>query len=184
MFAQKQTIRKAIAGLKKQHKDSDLADLSEKIFSQIEQSSLFLHSQTILLYHSLNDEVKTHSFIDKWYKKKNILLPVVINEELELRLYTGKANLKIGKFDILEPEGDLWSDYSKIDMAIIPGVAFDTSGNRLGRGKGFYDRLLPALECHKVGICFSFQLLNNIPHESHDIKMNYIFTERDSITCF
>lgn len=121
--------------------------------------------------------MQTHSFIEKWSKEKNIVLPVVIGEELELRLYTGPKDLAIGAYGIAEPTGEVFTDYEAIDLAVVPGMAFDKDGHRLGRGKGYYDRLLPRIPAVKIGICFPFQLIEEVPTESSDICMNIIITK-------
>lgn len=69
-----------------------------------------------------------------------------------------------------------FTNYASIDLAVIPGVAFDRSGNRLGRGKGYYDRLLPHIFAYKVGICFSFQLVEDIPTREFDARVDEILT--------
>lgn len=127
----------------------------------------------------MKDEVRTHSFIEKWSQSKQIILPVVKGCELELHTYTGKQYLSIGAYGIKEPTGKSFYNYSQIDLAIIPGVAFDKSGNRLGRGKGYYDRLLPNLSALKIGICFSFQYLEEIPAETFDIRMDRVIINRN-----
>lgn len=128
------------------------------------------------MYYSLKDEVQTHDFIDNWSNQKIILLPVVIKDDIELRLYTGKEHLAEGAFHIGEPIGEAYTSYDSIDLVIVPGVAFDENGNRLGRGKGYYDRLLPHIKATKIGICFPFQLLKKIPTEPFDKKMDKIIT--------
>lgn len=131
----------------------------------------------MLLYHSLPDEVDTHGFIRRWSDRKRILLPVVIGNELELRVYTDEEHLTKGAFHIDEPTGTPFTDYGQIDLAVIPGVAFDRQGNRLGRGKGYYDRLLPRIPtAYKIGLCFHFQLLDEIPAEAHDVRMDEIIS--------
>lgn len=136
----------------------------------------------MLLYHSLPDEVDTHAFIRRWSARKRILLPVVKGDDLELRLYTGDDRLTEGAFHIDEPTGTAFTDYAAIDLAVIPGVAFDRQGNRLGRGKGYYDRLLPRIPtAYKLGLCFPFQVLNQIPAEAHDIPMDEVLTAGPSI---
>lgn len=133
-------------------------------------------ARTVLLYHSLPDEVDTHDLIRRWAGRKRILLPVVRGADLELRAYTGDAHLETGAFHIGEPDGMPFTDYAEINLAVVPGVAFDRQGNRLGRGKGYYDRLLPRLGAatYKVGLCFPGQLLDRIPAEAHDVPMDEV----------
>ena len=151
-----------------------LKELSARILTNLEHRKEFEEAKTILLYHSLKDEVYTHAFIEKWASNKKIVLPVVVGDELELRLYTSPADLCIGAYGIAEPTGQLFTDYHTIDLAVIPGVAFDPEGRRLGRGKGYYDRLLPHIPAFKLGICFPFQLIEKIPTEEFDIRMNAV----------
>lgn len=124
----------------------------------------------------MKDEVHTHAFIEKWSKHKEIVLPVVTGETLELRSYSGVNGLKAGIYNIQEPVGNPFHDYSVIDLVVVPGVAFDAEGHRLGRGKGYYDRLLPLINAVKIGICFPFQLVDHIPTEAFDIQMDEIIT--------
>ncbi len=129
----------------------------------------------MLLYHSLPDEVDTHALIRRWAGRKRILLPVVVGDDLELRLYAGDDRLAPGAFHIEEPRGEPFTDYAGIDLAVIPGVAFDRAGNRLGRGKGYYDRLLPRLaDTYKIGLCYPFQLADSLPAEAHDVRMDEV----------
>lgn len=133
--------------------------------------------KTVLLYASLKDEVPTLKLLESL--KCRVVLPCVVSDtELELREYTGPADLRIqGKFSIPEPIGALVADYSTIDVAIIPGMAFDSDGNRLGRGKGYYDRLL-AHPCFDniplYGLCYDFQMLDHIPSGPHDRKVDHV----------
>lgn len=141
----------------------------------LEAHPAFEAARTILLYHSLKDEVNTHSFIEKWSRKKRILLPVVVGNDLELRVYTGSHDLAIGSYGIEEPTGEPFTNYTAIDLVAVPGVAFDRRGNRLGRGKGYYDRLLSRIpSAYKIGICFPFQIVEEVPVEAFDIRMDEI----------
>ena len=75
----------------------------------------------------------------------------------------------------MEPTGEVFDNYTDIDLAVIPGVAFDKDGNRMGRGKGYYDRLLPKLgNTYKIGICLPFQLVEKIPTDEHDVRMDEV----------
>lgn len=156
---------------------SSASPQSAEILAALEAHPAFRAASTVLLYHSLKDEVDTHEFIRKWSRKKRILLPVVVGDDLELRIYTGPKDMAIGAYGIDEPTGELFTDYAAIDFIAVPGVAFDRSGNRLGRGKGYYDRLLPRIpSAYKAGICFPFQLVEEVPAEAFDIRMDKVIT--------
>lgn len=101
---------------------------------------------------------------------------MVVGDELELRIYKGPQELEVrGLYGIAEPTGEIFTDYDAIELAVIPGVAFDSAGHRLGRGKGYYDRLLPQLpNALKAGLCFPFQLIEEVPAESFDICMDTV----------
>lgn len=134
-----------------------------------------------MLYHSLPDEVCTHAFVKHWCQHKRVLLPVVTGDDLELRLYTPGSSLAVGAFGIEEPQGPVFTNYSEIDLAVVPGVAFDAKGNRLGRGRGYYDRLLPRLvHACKIGICFPFQLVDEVPAEPFDIAMDEVISGKQT----
>lgn len=150
----------------------------------MEETELFQSSSCIAIYHALPGEVETADFIEKWAKKKTILLPVVEGDDLRLVQYMGKESLKEGTYGIMEPEKCISQyDLSDIDLLIIPGIAFDRQGNRLGRGKGYYDRLLATIDAPKLGICFDFQLHDTIPIEPFDKKMDCIITPDEIIFC-
>ena len=174
MKEDKNILRKAVAQKKKSFCATTLFELSEATMTLLEENYRFKNAVTILLYYSLPDEVNTHELIERWYKTKKIILPVVVGEKLELREYNGKKSLTKGSYNILEPTTELFTDLDKLDLVIIPGVAFDKKGCRLGRGKGYYDRLLPQIKSYKIGICFPFQLYDSIPTEEFDIKMDEV----------
>ena len=152
--------------------------MSIPVMCRLESHALFRAAHTVLLYSSLPDEVDTHTFIRRWEGRKRILLPVVVSDsKLELRVYTGSSNMRRGAFNIDEPAGAAFTDYGSIDLAVIPGVAFDRHGNRLGRGRGYYDRLLARLGrvgVPTIGVCFDFQKLDAIPAETHDIAVGEV----------
>ncbi|MDD2476254.1 MAG: 5-formyltetrahydrofolate cyclo-ligase [Dysgonamonadaceae bacterium] len=177
----KQSLRKEIALLKQTYEAEDLHMLSQKIIHKIEQTQEFANAKCILAYYSFPGEVVTHGFIEKYVSKKKIILPVVQKDKLVLKVYTGPDDLKLSAYGIHEPTGEEFLDYDQIDLAIIPGKVFDRCLNRIGRGKGYYDRLLPKLNSYFMGICYSFQLKNEIPVEAHDIPMNCIISQNEII---
>ena len=175
----KKELRKEVRLLKKQYSDEQLKELSYSTIRKLLELSYVKEAKTIVLYCSLPDEVYTldaiHALKDLG---KKILLPAVTSEtEMELREYNNDDDLRIGYFNILEPCGKPFFNYEEIDVAIIPGMGFDKTGNRLGRGKGYYDRFLSkAKDARKIGICFPFQLFEHIPTDIHDIKMDMVLS--------
>ena len=148
--------------------------LGRDTIRRLENHPLFMKAQRVLLFHSLPDEIDTHGLIERYRGTKTIILPSVVGDHLELHEYKADSNSTIGPFNIMESEGRLVPEfeYRDIELAIIPGVAFDKEGNRLGRGKGYYDRLLPLLRCHTIGLCYPSQMVEEVPHEAHDIKVD------------
>lgn len=148
---------------------------SRLVWQHIEALPCFATASHILLYHSLPDELSTHEVINRWHALgKTIYLPVVVGDDLVVRQYT-PDDMKQGEFNIWEPTGDD-IDTDILQLIIVPGVAFDRNGNRLGRGKGYYDRLLSRTQALCVGVCYKCQLAEQIPAETHDRVMHYVVT--------
>lgn len=176
-MTEKEILRKHIREQKRQFSNEELIELSLPIVNRMLSHPAVVSAKTILLYYSLPDEVFTHDVIRQIANTgKKVLLPRVIdNENMELREYRDDNDLEKGSFNIMEPNGAIFSDYENIDVAIIPGMAFDLSGNRMGRGRGYYDRLLAkAGNMYKIGMCFDFQKTDYIPTDSNDVKMDCV----------
>ena len=152
---------------------------SEFIMERVAAMPCFQKAKVVLLYWSMADEVQTHAFVERWWREKTVLLPCVDGDNLRLRPYTGPECMTAGEqFGIGEPTGEEWTDLDRIDMIVVPGVAFDREGNRMGRGRGFYDRLLKtATHAFKVGVAFDFQVIEAVPTEPHDVKMDTVVSE-------
>lgn len=177
---QKKEIRRKIRTLKREQSTYDKESASSIIANKVLKLEEVASSRTILLYHSLPDEVMTHYLINYLYSReggcKRIVLPIVEGEYLALKEYNPKE-LECGYRNIMEPSGGKSVDPSEIELAVIPGVAFDSDCNRMGRGKGFYDKLLPYLECSKIGLGYDFQMVEKIPCCQHDIPLDMVITE-------
>ena len=158
----------------------DKQALDEQSFVRIKQlmsHPRLIDAQTIMMYYSLPDEVDTHEAICQLVKLgKAVLLPVVTGEDtMILRRYAQATDLHIGAFGIMEPVGEPFNDYDQIELAVVPGVAFDAKGHRLGRGRGYYDRFLPLLpHAYKLGLCFDFQKVEHVPTDANDIRMDEV----------
>lgn len=147
------------------------------LFRRVESLPQFVKAHTVLAFWSMPCEVPTEEFILKWSLRKRIVLPLVVGDSLVLKEFSGKEHLVSGYKGILEPSSDaLTVAPEEIDFAIIPGVAFDVSRNRMGRGKGFYDRTLPLLKCFTAGIGYDCQLLESIPVDEWDVPLDAVIT--------
>ncbi len=171
----KRALRQLIRLEKQQHHSSDE---SVAIIKRLKQEKHFSDAYTLLIYNALPDEVQTQQLLDELVAmNKTVLLPKVINStDMELRYYTGRQDLTLGAYDILEPTGKIFTNYEMIDVAVIPGMAFDTQGHRLGRGRGYYDRFLANISDNvfKIGLCFPWQIVESVPTEENDIPMDLV----------
>lgn len=166
---------------KKEYSPACLSARSLEALNRLEAVDLFRQAKSVSLYHALPGEVETTAFIAQWAKAKTIFLPAVEGNNLSLHPYKGTHTLRSGAFGIMEPEREESFPAEQIDLIILPGIAFDRQCNRLGRGKGYYDRLLTTLPVPKIGLCFDFQLLDEIPVEPFDIPMDMVVTDKESI---
>ena len=118
-----------------------------------------------------------------WPEGKIILLPQVVDDRLVIHEVGGLEMLERGAFGVLEPGAGCQQRAPKADIILVPGVAFDRSGARLGRGKGYYDRFLGHFEGVRVGVCFEGQVVDAVPSDPHDKGMDFLVTPRGVMTC-
>lgn len=177
----KDGIRRKVKAHKAMLDDADRATAAERVFATLERSAAFMLAERILMYHSLPDELSTHSFIARWADRKHFYLPRVNGLNLEILPYD-ESHLSLGSFHIEEPTGTDTTDISEIELIIVPAVAYDRQGNRVGRGKGYYDRLLASSAATKIGVGYDFQLIEDgIDSDPHDIPMDVVITESNYI---
>ena len=151
-------------------------DRARLLFKSLCESQIFKSSKHILAFWSLADEPSTHQFCNEWSSIKKIYLPVIQGDSLIVKQFTNESELEADKrLGIPEPQKGHEISPETIDLILVPGMAFDLNGNRLGRGKGFYDRFLPNTKAHKIGICFKFQIVERVPTEEFDVKMDEVF---------
>lgn len=176
------SIRKAISKKRQQLEAAVYASYSNRIFKLLQQSSQFQKSQTIGLYCSVKQEVDTMCIIKALLKEnKQVALPCVLSKtEMVFRKIKSIDDLQIGKFGIYAPK-DTCPIIKTMDMLIVPLVAFNQQGYRLGMGGGYYDRYLHKYPQYTCGLAFSFQA-----HEfevfAHDLKLNEVITEGARLT--
>lgn len=177
---EKSNIRRKINAMRRMLSEAERMSAAEEVFQRLEKTAAFLMAENVLMYHSLPDELSTHAFLKKWGGKKHFYLPRVNGVNLDILPYD-ESRLELGSFHIEEPTGADTVDPSEIEVIVVPAVAYDRRGNRLGRGKGFYDRLLAEAKATKIGVGYEFQLMDELPAEEHDVPMDIIITQNTTI---
>ena len=154
---------------------SNKEKISTKIVDKIINLDIFQNSKVIALYKSMDNEVDTKLLINM-FKDKEILLPRVADNEMEFVRINSNTQYKKSKIGVMEPSGNKYM--GNIDLFIVPGICFDKNGNRLGFGKGYYDRYLKNKNIFKIGICFDRQVIESLPINDLDIPMDMVITEK------
>jgi 5-formyltetrahydrofolate cyclo-ligase len=172
----KQEIRKTIRAKKKELGKEQLLTMSLPITELIEANKQYHEAPIVMLYHPLWDEVDVRPLFDRALASgKRVILPTVKGDDIIPVEITSDTQWVVGDFDILEPVAEPYQ--GNIDLIVIPGVAFDLSLNRLGRGKGYYDRFLSHhLNAYRLGVCFKFQIVPEVPTEPFDLPMHELIT--------
>lgn len=179
----KTAFRREILEKRLLHQSSeDKHEKDKKILCNLEDLKEFKDAEKVLFYAPIHGEVDTFKIIKRWTDKKEIFLPRTNKEEhrLEIHKIDNIENLKKGAFGITEPhENTRETDPRDISLVIIPGIAFDPKGHRIGFGLGYYDRLLKKTNCPKVGLAYEFQIIENVPGiEPNDVPVDIIVTEK------
>ena len=173
---EKKQVRELLAQKRRLLTKDKVQELSAEVLVHLEQLPAFQSAQTVLIYYPTHNEVDVLPLIKRYKKEKTFLFPVVHRKSMTACPYEGNAKMHRGKFRIPEPTTAPFT--GKIDLIILPGVGFDLSGNRLGRGGGYYDRYLSNLNRKTilVGVGYDFQLIEEVPSNRRDKKMDYIVT--------
>ncbi|MCI9054313.1 MAG: 5-formyltetrahydrofolate cyclo-ligase [Muribaculaceae bacterium] len=172
----KDSIRLRVKARKSLLDENERASAARRVFDLVENTAAFMLAEHILMYHSLPDELSTREFIDRWSARKRFYLPRVNGVNLDILPYD-RSRLHLGAFNIEEPTGEETADINDIELIIVPGVAYDRRGNRIGRGKGYYDRLLRDTRAVTIGVAYSCQLCDDIEPDEFDVPVNYVITE-------
>ena len=158
-------LRRSFRGLET-NEDSSIA-----VVRKLKRCKELIEADTLLLYYPLKDEINIKPL---YSLDKRIFLPVIENNEMLFRRYDGA--LKKGKFGIMEPTGEYYTIGSN-DLMIVPAVAYDRDGYRLGRGKGFYDRFLADKKIKTIGVVSKLRIVSDVFREPNDIKVDFIITD-------
>ena len=171
----KKELRQSIRTAKKQHTAEELQKQSATIMQKLAEHPRFLAAEKVMLYASLPDEVETLAFIEAWRHRKTLVLPTVVGDDIIPVELADDTIFAEGNFHIPEPQNHPYT--GDFDLIVVPGMAFDAEGHRLGRGRGYYDRFLALHpQVHTIGLCFDFQFVPEIPCEAHDRIIDEILT--------
>ena len=164
----KTALRKALLSFRKAVKCERLC------LTELLKYQEFSRAKTVFCYVSAHGEVETHLLLEELLKEKRVVVPYCTDSSGNMICVEihSLSDLKEGRFGILEPEKAEPFPKEKIDFAIVPGIAFDKNGYRLGYGKGYYDRFLADISPFKIGVCQKEFLKETLPHDDFDVKMD------------
>lgn len=181
MDIQKASLRAKVRAELKKMSPADRISASLQACARLEQQTLWHAAQSILFYAPLAGELDIWPLlVDALATGKTVLLPRFIPEQnlyVACQIKDAARDLQTGQFGVREPLARCEKNLlNHLDLILVPGIAFDLSGHRLGRGKGFYDRLLTVLHGPTCGVAFDQQIVSHIPVEPHDMRLNCILT--------
>ena len=181
----KNKIKESILEKRNSLPKESILEKSRKIENNLFNLSQFKKSKVIMFFVSFNSEVNTHDMIRKSLQSKTVAVPKVAEHEIEPSVILDIDSLVAsGKFGILEPIEPMKIAYKNIDLVLVPGLAFDREGHRIGYGFGYYDKFLRKVpRAAKIGLCFDFQVVDRIPREEHDVPVDMIVTEERVLEC-
>ena len=176
----KRTIRKrALCARDESHDPVDKSGaIAERLLHQKEYQS----AKSVLLYFSIGSEVDTCRIIRDALKTKKVFLPFVENGEMGYAQIKSLEEMEPGQYGIMEPV-DKTPSHEELSLVVVPGIAFDETGHRVGYGGGYYDKFLPTTNAFTIGLAYEAQVVEDIPAEGHDCPVKKIVTEKRVISC-
>ena len=178
----KEKLRKLVLARRKALAETAAGLSSRIIQAAFVASEEFRRSKVLGLYAPVHNEVATWAVLAAALASaKTVIYPAVAGDELEFRRILESCMLRRGAFGIPEPDTSCnVHDPRDADLIVIPGIAFDLTGKRIGYGKGYYDKALHHLEGQGklVGFCYDFQLVDAVADEPHDVMMDMVITDK------
>ena len=171
----KEELRKKYLDIRKNIINKD--ELNNKIYYKVVQNNRIKSAKTILIYISFNNEVDTIKIIKYFLDKKLVAVPKIENNEMNFYYINNVDELKMGKYHILEPITDKKVIEFKDTVSLTPGICYSKDGYRIGYGKGYYDKFYKKNKVYSIGLCFKECILEEIPHDPFDQKVNEIITD-------
>jgi len=177
---QKRALRRQIVELQKQFSAEARATASVALGVQLRHQTVWREAERILFFSPLPEEPDLRPLLEETLSaRKTVALPRYDSrrDQYEVCPVSSLSDLRLAHFGIMEPKPDLPAlELKRLDFVLVPGVAFDATGRRLGRGKGYFDRLLAEVRGHKCGVAFEWQVVQVVPIEPHDIFLNSLLT--------
>jgi len=181
MSDKRDELRQRILAMRQQLNSVRVDEASQMVVKRLYELEPVKKARSIMIYNSIKNEINLDAFLLQ--KDRDILLPHINREGLlEAIKFTGWENMVQTAMGIYEPIGPPYP-LKNIDVVLVPGLVFDGNGYRLGYGRGYYDRFLCRLNKHTFicGICFDFQVVNTVYPQAHDVRMDWIVTERSEL---
>jgi len=184
----KNVIRQKVLNMRGSMPREEVLEKSAKIHQKLFETQHYQSAATIMTYVDFQNEVETRSIIARAFQEgKNVAVPICGSNYTLLPIKIESfEDLEPGTMGILEPKKTKnIIDVKKLDLVLVPGIAFDRKGNRLGYGLAYYDRFLNSLSpaTITIALAYSFQIFPTIPQEEHDHRVNIIITENELIKC-
>ena len=185
----KQSIRKRILSERSALSDKERTQKSDRIQKKIMDTDAYKEAEVILLYIDYKGEVSTELLLEDCFRQgKKVACPRVLADgEMEFFEITGLADCEPGAYGILEPVEGLpvvVPEPEVQSIILMPGLAFDLSGARMGYGGGYYDRYLAKYPwLYTIAPVYEFSILEHLPVEAHDVPIKMLVTEKESIEC-
>lgn len=178
----KEQIRRRLLAARDRLAEAEVKRMSALIAGHFLRSGLIDRAETIALYASIRNEVRTEEIFSGVKRAgKQVFFPRILGSLVEFLEVERWADLGPGKWGVPEPRSGVPGVLEKIELVVVPGVAFDEGGCRIGFGKGYFDKALSGYRGIKVGLAYDFQVLTEIPGEERDLRCDHIFTESRTI---
>ncbi len=177
----KSEVRNFYKKLRSEMSETDRTEKSKLAQKNFLETALYKNAKTIMLYMPIGNETDTKDIVMSAFKdKKSLAFPVTSQNNFEIIPYCADENTEFlkGGFSVPEPTRTSPILKDEIDLVLVPGIAFDTSGGRVGFGKGCYDRFLKGFNGIKVGFSFDSQVCEDVCSDKYDIKMDYLVTDK------
>lgn len=180
----KKALRNVLRLKRKSIPAKERQKLDRSIEKKLKDLQSFRKSLTIGFYLSNDEEVSTNFLLKGRLYNKKFVVPIIRNKKMHLCRIIASSKFSKATFGIREPiNAKIFKNLKKIDLFLVPGIGFDLSGHRIGYGGGFFDKLLPKLNCTTIGLAYELQIVDKVPVKKYDVPVSYILTEKRLIIC-